>query len=104
MQSRRSFLQNIAFVSFGAGALAKTAFAAAPESLSSTDPTAVALGYVADTAKADSAKYPQHKPDQKCSGCALYQGKAGEAAGPCAAFGGKLVAAGGWCMAYAKKP
>ncbi len=67
------------------------------------DPQAVALGYVSDTAKADSKKFPKHAKDQKCSGCALFQGKAGDAAGGCPLFGTKQVAAGGWCSAYAKK-
>jgi hypothetical protein len=67
------------------------------------DPQAVGLGYVADSAKADSKKYPKHAPTQMCSNCALYQGKAGSASGPCPLFAGKEVASKGWCSAYAKK-
>jgi hypothetical protein len=105
MQTRRSFLWSLATLGAGLGVLAKTGRSAdAPVKLTETDPTAVALGYVQDSAKADAKKYPQHTNAQICSGCVLYQGKAGEESGPCGAFGGKLVSAKGWCMAYAKKP
>ena len=67
------------------------------------DPQAVALGYVADTTKADAKKYPKHDKTQQCSNCALYQGKAADAAGNCPLFAGKQVAAKGWCSAWAKK-
>ena len=62
-----------------------------------------ALGYVADTAKADKKKYPKHDVAQKCSNCQLFQGKATDAAGGCGIFPGKQVAAKGWCSAYVKK-
>jgi hypothetical protein len=61
------------------------------------------LGYVADTAKADSKKFPKHTKDQKCNNCALFQGKATDAAGGCPLFGVKQVTAAGWCSAWAKK-
>jgi len=67
------------------------------------DPQAVALSYVKDTTKVDAKKYPKHAATQKCSNCALYTGKAGEASGPCGVFPGKLVAAEGWCSTYVKK-
>jgi hypothetical protein len=67
------------------------------------DPAAVGLGYAADTTKVDAKKYPKHTKDQKCSTCALYQGKAADAAGGCPLFAGKQVLAGGWCSAWAKK-
>ena len=76
----------------------------APAKVQETDPAAQALGYKTDTAKVDAKKYPNHTPDQKCVGCALYTGAADGAEGPCTAFGGKLVTAKGWCAAYAKKP
>lgn len=66
---------------------------------------AIALGYNKDTTKVDQTKYPQHKPDQKCSGCALVT--PGSAEGeyiPCTAFQNKLVTSNGWCAAFAKKP
>ncbi len=79
------------------------AASAAAAKLDEKDPQAAALGYVADTTKADIKKYPKHANDQKCSGCQLYQGKAGEAAGACPIFAGKLVAANGWCSTFVKK-
>lgn len=83
---------------------------AAPESsgsapmLDEADPAAVALGYVADTARADKTKYPNHADSQSCATCGLYQGTAGADAGPCPLFAGKQVAAQGWCASYVKKP
>lgn len=67
------------------------------------DPQAVALGYVADTAKVDKKKFPKHANDQKCNNCALYQGKPTDAFGGCPLFGTKQVAGPGWCSAWAKK-
>ena len=40
---------------------------------------------------------------QMCSNCALYQGKATDAAAACPLFAGKQVSAKGWCSAWAKK-
>jgi hypothetical protein len=101
LRSRRSFFIQIA--------AAGTALAAATQSradaalVSEKDPQATALGYVADSTKADGAKYPKHTKEQHCGTCALYQGKAGAAAGPCPLFAGKQVSAAGWCSAWAKK-
>lgn len=64
---------------------------------------AVALGYVADSARADKAKFPTYAAGRQCNGCALYQGKAGDASGPCAIFAGKQVVAKGWCSSWVKK-
>jgi hypothetical protein len=68
-----------------------------------TDPTAVALGYVAVAANADKTKYPNFVAGSACSNCALYQGAAGSEAGPCPLFTGKQVAAAGWCSSHVKK-
>jgi hypothetical protein len=67
------------------------------------NPQAVALGYAADTTKVDAKKYPKHTASQLCNNCALYQGKASDAAGGCPLFAGKQVAGKGWCNAWAKK-
>ena len=97
--TRRQFIQIVPVA--GAALLAgRTAFAAMVEE---TDAQAKALGYVADAAKADKAKYKQYAAGQHCGNCALYQGKATDAAGGCALFPGKQVAGAGWCSAYAKK-
>jgi hypothetical protein len=63
-------------------------------SLDPKDPTAKALGYVAQSTKTDA----------KCSNCTQFQGKAGDAEGPCTIFPGKDVAATGWCLSWIKKP
>ena len=79
------------------------AHAQAQPKLDEKDPQAQALGYVADATKADAKKYPKYAAGQACSTCALYQGKAGDAAGPCPLCAGKQVAAKGWGSAWAKK-
>lgn len=98
--NRRTFLIQVA--------AAGTAFAASQAQAQAAkvdekDPQAVSLGYVHDTTKADGKKFPKHTKDQKCSNCALFQGKASDAWGGCGIFGTKHVAANGWCSAYAKK-
>jgi hypothetical protein len=98
--NRRVFLMQVA----AAGTLMAASGAQAQAKLDEKDPQAVALGYVADTAKADGKKFPKHTKDQKCNNCALFQGKAADASGGCPLFGTKQVAAGGWCSAWAKKP
>jgi hypothetical protein len=77
---------------------------AAPAKLDVADPQAKSLGYVTDTTKVDAKANPMHKPDQKCSNCAQYQGKATDAAAPCTIFAGKLVEGAGWCKVWVKKP
>jgi hypothetical protein len=98
LTNRRVFMMTLAA---GTSALATAAMAQAK--LDEKDPTAVALGYVADTTKADQKKYPKHEASQKCSNCQLFQGKAGAAEGPCPLFPGKSVAANGWCASWVKK-
>lgn len=77
--------------------------AASGPMVEATDPTAVALGYVAVAANADKAKYPNFVEGSACANCALYQGATGSAAGPCPLFAGKQVAAAGWCSSWVKK-
>ena len=95
---RRVFLMTLA----ATGAALATG-ARAQALLDEKDATAVALAYVADAAKADTKKYPKYAAGQNCVSCALYQGKAGDAAGNCSLFAGKQVTAKGWCSAWAKK-
>lgn len=98
--NRRIFLLQLAACS---SALAATQVQAQAAKVDEKDPQAVALGYVTDSARADVKKFPKHVKDQKCGNCALFQGKAGDAAGGCPLFGTKQVAATGWCSAWAKK-
>jgi High potential iron-sulfur protein len=79
------------------------AAAAALPALDPADPTAKALGFVTDASKVDAAANPTFKPTQKCSTCAQYQGKAGDASAACNIFAGKSVPAGGWCKVWVKK-
>ena len=97
--NRRTFMMTVA----ATGAALTASRAMAQANLDAKDPQAAALGYVADSTNADIKKYPKHEATQVCSNCALYQGKAGDAAGNCPLFAGKQVAAKGWCSAWAKK-
>src|SRR5438105_536410 len=97
--NRRVFM----LVAVAGSALGARTALAQPAKVDEKEPQAVALGYVDDTKRADTKKFPKHSVDQKCSNCQLYQGKASDATGPCAIFGGKLVASNGWCSAWAKK-
>jgi hypothetical protein len=86
------------------GLMSRPADAAALAPLDPKDPTAQALGFVTDATKVDTASNPTFKPNQKCSTCAQYQGKAGDASGGCNIFVGKSVPAGGWCKTWSQKP
>ncbi|MEY2948595.1 MAG: High-potential iron-sulfur protein [Pseudomonadota bacterium] len=94
--NRRVFMMQVAL---GGTALA-TQQAMAQALVNEKDPQATALSYAADATKVKNAKYAA---GQKCSNCALYQGKPADAAGGCPLFAGKQVAGNGWCTAYAKK-
>jgi len=98
--NRRTFLLQVAAAG---SALAAAHAQAQAAKVDEKDPQAVGLGYVHDTTKADAKKFPKHTNDQKCSNCALFQGKAGDAWAGCPLFGTKQVAGNGWCSAWAKK-
>ena len=100
MSNRREFIVQF---SLGTSALLASQAFAADAMVADTDPQAAALGYKADGTKTDKVKFPKYAADQKCAGCALFQGKAGDKAGACPLFAGKQVSANGWCSAYAKK-
>ena len=86
-------------------ATAETVYAQtpAPTAVLETSEQAMALGYKADATKVDAKKHPNRAADQMCSGCTLYQGKAGDNSGGCAVFANNLVAGKGWCGAWTKK-
>ncbi len=86
------------------GLIANTSTAAALPPLDPKDPTAQALGFVTDATKVDAKANATYKPDQKCSTCAQYQGKASDATAGCNIFAGKSVPAAGWCKVWAQKP
>ncbi len=106
--SRRVFVIHSATAVAAGAALvaAPLAFAqtAKPVMVDGKDATAVALGYVDDTKNADKKKFPKHEVAQNCNNCAIFQGKATDAAGGCPLFAGKQVTGKGWCSAWAKKP
>jgi hypothetical protein len=101
MTSRRQFIQIIPVA--GAALLASRTVQAQAVMVKEDDAQAKALGYVADATKTDKTKYKQYAAGQLCNNCALWQGKATDAAAGCALFPGKQVAGKGWCSAYAKK-
>ena len=82
---------------------APSASGGALPALTTSDPTAVALGYVPLASQADAVKYPKYAAGQACGNCALFGGKAGDASGPCPLFAGKSVNATAWCSGYTKK-
>jgi hypothetical protein len=100
MTSRRQFIQIVPIA--GAAMLAGRGVSAQGAMVDEKDPQAAALGYVADAARADKAKFKTFAAGQACANCALFQGKPGDAAGACPLFAGKQVSAKGWCSAYAK--
>lgn len=101
MTSRRKFIQIIPVA--GAAILASRGAIAQANLVNEKDAQAGALGYVADSTKADKAKYKNYAAGQACTNCALYQGKPTDATAACPLFAGKVVAGKGWCSAYAKK-
>jgi len=86
------------------GLMADSAAAAGLPALDPKDPTAQALGFVTDASKVDAKTNATYKPNQKCSTCAQYQGKASDATAGCNIFAGKSVPAAGWCKVWAQKP
>ena len=71
--------------------------------LDPNDPQAKSLRYVTDTTKVDAKANPNHKPEQKCTNCLQYQGKATDALAGCNIFAGKQVDGNGWCMVWGLK-
>lgn len=101
MSTRRAFVQSVPLAA--CGLLLASRVRAQGAMVDEKNPQAVGLGYVADAAKVDKAKFKQYAAGQACGSCALFQGKPGAAAGACPIFPGQQVAAKGWCSAYAKK-
>jgi hypothetical protein len=101
MTSRREFI--VQFTLGSAAIAAAQQVSAQPALLAETDVQAKALGYVALGTKTDKTKYPKYTAEQLCNNCALYQGKATDAAAGCPLFAGKQVAGKGWCSAWVKK-
>lgn len=98
MANRRIFIMQ-AVAGLAAAGLGRLAVADERTLLREDEPKAVEFGYVAQTARVDQGKFPEHQPDQQCSKCQIYEdGPDGK--GGCPLFPGKLVLAGGWCSAF----
>ncbi len=108
--SRRQFIgaaiAAAAFTPLAGRSLFNVAHAGDLPKVSEADPTAVALGYVHDATRVDTAKYPKRAGEagasQFCDNCSLYQADAGAEWGKCSIFPGKLVKGAGWCNAWVK--
>lgn len=114
--NRRNLLKNIAVAAPLAG-VAYRVFAAPPVApqlpntaakwVPDTDPTAKALGYVADATKAERFKKADVEgKDQNCANCQFYtKGDPieGKEAGKCLMLPSGAVAAAGWCKSWTKK-
>ena len=106
---RRNFLKQACVATIGMIVMAgRSAKAADAGMVDEKAPNAKAVNYFADATKVKDKKLTVDRQgvpfkNQKCSGCALYQGKAGEASGGCPIFGTQKVAANGWCASWSKK-
>ncbi|WP_329743494.1 high-potential iron-sulfur protein [Dyella sp. A6] len=100
-ESRRRFLKIAAGTAAVAvvGGFPRFARAADLPHLTDADPTAKALGYVAD---ASTTKNPKHTPGADCANCQFYTGGP-TGFGPCQLFPGKAVSAKGWCVSHTAK-
>lgn len=103
--SRRDALKQVMLLVGAAAAVRSvdSAHAADLPHLDPSDPTAKALGYVADAKTVDAKAFPMYKAGSACKNCMQFQGKAGDAWGPCSIFAGKQVNSNGWCQVYVKK-
>jgi High potential iron-sulfur protein len=99
--SRRTFLKranlSVALIP-DAGLPLGAALAADLPPVTSDDPTAKGLQYVADASQAKGAK-----PGSKCANCVNYQRAAECEQGGCVLFAGKAVKAAGWCSSWIAK-
>ena len=77
--------------------------ATAAEKVTEDDPTALALGYLHDASKVDTAKWSKRAGSegakQFCHNCSLYVDQ-GDGWGGCSIFQNRLVAGEGWCNAW----
>ncbi|MFM1887105.1 MAG: hypothetical protein RL026_2262 [Pseudomonadota bacterium] len=104
---RRSFLKVALAGAVGAQVVTQAAQAGQAAALPLVDPNdagAKALGYVHDATKVDAKANPTYKPNQKCSNCLQYVGKATDAQAGCNLFPGKSVKGAGWCKVWVQKP
>lgn len=101
---RRIFLLQVIA---GSSALAASALSQAQDNnagkpVKETEAYPKSMGFKANTADVDKAKFPRHDVSQKCSECQLYSGKPGDALGPCSFFK-RPVPPDGWCRNFKPK-
>ena len=105
--TRRKFMRKTVLIASTAIVASNSRAEETPAILKEDEPIALALGYKADAAAVDAAKYPKRqgpKGDvQFCSTCSLYSERGSSGYGPCTAIPGKLVAGLGWCNAWIPK-
>ena len=116
--SRRTFVRRATLAILGAPiaahAVRVTEAFAANTALDPSNPTAMALGYVTDATKVDTAKFPKRAgaegAKQFCKSCILFtqgglkaDGQEGTW-GKCTLFPTGLVNENGWCNSWALKP
>ncbi len=111
--SRRDFMKISLLATAGLSVSApmvfsSTSFAADPALVDEKSPIATALHYTIDKSKVKDKSLAIVRQgvafkSQNCSGCGLYQGKAGDKSGTCPLFQGSLVSANGWCQSWNKK-
>jgi hypothetical protein len=106
--NRRNFLKM--GIKASGGALALSAIPihlVAADEVTEDEPLAQAMGYSADAATVDTAKFPKRAGEaganQFCNNCALYAGSADDATAPCSIFQNRLVRGAGWCNAWVAK-
>jgi hypothetical protein len=99
---RRKFV--VSLVPFAGAAIWLPGICAAQEvaALTEADPMAKAMGFVADSARADQSRYPNHAAAQSCAGC-LHFTRRGADSARCDIFG-KAVPKGGWCSGFSRRP
>lgn len=104
--SRRGLFSLALAGAAGSAALASALSRAADDgsvAVDEKDPLAVALAYVNDAKRVDTAATPNYQPGSSCSGCSWYLGKPPDSMGACTFFPGKQVQARGWCKMWSKK-
>ena len=105
--SRRRLIRNALLASAlgpALGLIARQPMAADMTPLDTNDPSAKALGFVADASKVDAAANPTFKPGQRCATCMQYQGKPTDATAGCTIFPKRSVPAEGWCKVWTQRP
>jgi hypothetical protein len=101
---RRDFLKCAVATVLATPALcAAGARAAGLTPLDPSDPTAQALGFVADFSNAAGNTNSSFKPGQHCGVCMQFQGAVTDTRAGCGIFPGHSVPANGWCSAFAAR-